>query len=176
MQITFLGTSAGQPTRARHMSAIALNLKGKRDWFLVDCAEASQHQLLRLPLSLLKLRAIFITHLHGDHCYGLPGVLASAQLSGRIEPLMLCGPKGLKEYIQALRDHTSLHLEYPLDIIEVSEGSDLWRGYGVQVTATKLSHTKMVLKSFFQSSVISYKCILIKHPHAFAIFERPIYN
>jgi len=67
MQVTMLGTSSGTPTRSRNVSAAAVNLEGKRDWVLVDCGEGTQHRLLRAPLSLLKLKAICITHMHGDH-------------------------------------------------------------------------------------------------------------
>ena len=78
MDLLFLGTSAGVPTRRRNVSALALIEDQGKDWFLVDCGEATQHQLLRTPLSAADLRAICITHVHGDHCYGLPGLLASA--------------------------------------------------------------------------------------------------
>lgn len=80
MELLFLGTSAGTPTRQRNLSALAL--REGRDWWLVDCGEATQHQLLRTPLSLQHLQALFITHVHGDHCYGLPGLLASAGMQG----------------------------------------------------------------------------------------------
>ena len=67
MEIQFLGTSSGTPTRSRNMSGIAIRTRGARHWSLVDCAEGTQHRLLRTPLSPMSLRAIFITHVHSDH-------------------------------------------------------------------------------------------------------------
>jgi ribonuclease BN (tRNA processing enzyme) len=83
VDLLFLGTSSGTPTKARNVSALALLEDTGKGWYLVDCGEATQHQVLRTPLSLHALRAIFITHVHGDHCYGLPGLLASAGMAGR---------------------------------------------------------------------------------------------
>ena len=92
MEIQFLGTSSGVPTRSRNMTAIAIRTRGARHWSLVDCAEGTQHRLLRTNLSPTSLRAIFITHLHGDHCYGLPGLLARVNhqhRNGRLGRLFL---------------------------------------------------------------------------------------
>ena len=105
MQLTFLGTSSGTPTRTRNVSGVALSIDERRDWYLIDCGEGTQHQILRTPLSLLSLRTILITHMHGDHCYGLPGLLASAELAGRTEPLTLIGPASLKPYIEVMQQH-----------------------------------------------------------------------
>jgi len=87
MQLTFLGTSSGAPTRQRNFSATAIQPERGRQWVLVDCGEAPQHQLLRTRLSPLQLQAILITHIHGDRCYGLPGLLASCQLKPTLSPV-----------------------------------------------------------------------------------------
>lgn len=139
MNITFLGTSSGAPTRQRNVSAIAIQPEWGRGWVLVDCGEATQHQLQRTRLSPLKLKAILITHIHGDHCYGLPGLLASCQLSGRTDPLILVGPASVWAYLQAVIEHTELRIEYPLEFVEVSSQLALeLREFGI--TATQLSH------------------------------------
>lgn len=93
LTLTFLGTSSGVPTRRRNMSALALQTGPGASWVLVDCGEATQHQLLRVKLSVRDLEAILITHAHGDHCYGLPGMLASAAMHGRTTPLRLIAPQ-----------------------------------------------------------------------------------
>ena len=114
MELIFLGTSSGTPTRQRNMSAVALRMRGARPWVLVDCAEGTQHRLLRAPLSLMHLQAVFITHLHGDHCYGLPGLLASAGMLGRTEPLVLVGPAPLRPMLECIMESTQLRLPYPV--------------------------------------------------------------
>ncbi|MBA4502843.1 ribonuclease Z [Marinobacterium marinum] len=139
MKITLLGTSSGTPTRQRNVSATAVQPERGKAWVLVDCGEATQHQLLRTGLSLLQLKVILITHVHGDHCYGLPGVLASCQLNGRTAPLTLVGPAAVWRYIQAVIELTELHLEYPLEFVEVSDQLQLPCG-PFDITAAVLSH------------------------------------
>lgn len=124
MEILFLGTSAGTPTRQRNMSGLALRLRGARQWVLVDCAEGTQHRILRTPLSLMSLRAVFITHLHGDHCYGLPGLLASAGMLGRSEPLTIVGPPPLRAMIEAIMAASELTLPYPLTFLSPHDLED----------------------------------------------------
>ncbi|CAM5602375.1 Ribonuclease BN [Stutzerimonas stutzeri] len=93
--LVFLGTSSGTPTPARNVTGLALQEDAGKAWYLIDCGEGTQHRLLRMPLSLHDLRAIFITHVHGDHCYGLPGLLASAGMMGRRHPLEIIAPAGI---------------------------------------------------------------------------------
>ena len=81
MKFQFLGTSAGTPTLTRNVTALAMGFDQGSDWYLFDCGEATQQQLLRSNYSLARLSRIFITHLHGDHIFGLPGLLTSRSLS-----------------------------------------------------------------------------------------------
>lgn len=115
MELFFLGTSSGVPSKGRNVSGIALCRANSKSWCLVDCGEASQHQLLHLPLSLSQLDTLLITHLHGDHCYGLPGLLASASMQGRSAPLRLVGPADLWPWLQATCTYTHLHLSFALE-------------------------------------------------------------
>ncbi|WP_432697296.1 ribonuclease Z [Marinobacterium sp. YM272] len=139
MKITFLGTSSGAPTKQRNLSATAVQPEKGKPWILIDCGEATQHQLLRTPLSAQKLEAILITHIHGDHCYGLPGLLASCQLGGRKQPLTLVGPAAVRDFIEAVISTTQLYLEYPLHFIEVSQELSV-SAAGFAISAVPLSH------------------------------------
>ncbi|NVK43556.1 MAG: MBL fold metallo-hydrolase [Oceanospirillaceae bacterium] len=140
MQLIFLGTSSGAPTRYRNVSGLALSLPGRKDWVLIDCGEGTQHRLLQLPLSPLRLRAICITHVHGDHCYGLPGLLASAALNGRVEPLTLIGPAPIHAYLQAVMATTELQLEFPVRFVDVAQLPDAFELDDFEVSAWPLSH------------------------------------
>jgi len=140
MEIIVLGTSAGVPTRQRNMSGLALRLRGARQWVLVDCAEGTQHRILRTPLSVVSLRAVFITHMHGDHCYGLPGVLASAAMSGRSEALTIVGPPPLRGMIEAIMGASQLHLPYPVLWLTPADLAAAPLLPDLAVDATALSH------------------------------------
>ena len=140
MEFQFLGTSSGTPSKTRNVSGLALRPPGSKSWYLVDCGEGTQHQLLHTPYSVIGLRAIFITHIHGDHCYGLPGLLASAGLMNRSEPLLIAGPASVERFIRAVIETTELRLPYPLEFATVEPGWTLDELPDVRVDAAPLSH------------------------------------
>ena len=114
MQVTFLGTSSGVPTRGRNVSSIALRLPQRGELWLLDCGEATQHQFLRCDLRVSQLRRIFITHMHGDHVFGLPGLLASLGLAGQCSGIDLYGPPPLQPFVESALDLSSTRVSYPL--------------------------------------------------------------
>jgi ribonuclease Z len=140
MEMQFLGTSSGTPTKSRNVSALALRSPGSGHWVLVDCGEGTQHRILHTNLSLMTLRAIFITHLHGDHCYGLPGLLASAGMLNRSETLFIVGPPPIEAFVRCVMQTTQLALPYPVQFVGLEEvaRADLLPDLRVHVTA--LSH------------------------------------
>lgn len=140
MEILFLGTSSGTPTKTRNVSAVALRLPEAGHWHLVDCGEGTQHRILHTSLSLLGLRAIFITHIHGDHCYGLPGLLASAGLLKRSAPLLIVGPAAVERFVRGVLESTSLQLPYALEFIDVEQAPVLQRLPEFEVRACAMSH------------------------------------
>ncbi|MGC3893150.1 ribonuclease Z [Pseudomonas urmiensis] len=139
MDLQFLGTSSGVPTKARNVSATAVIEASGKGWYLVDCGEGTQHQLLHTPLSMRDLRAIFITHVHGDHCYGLPGLLASAGMSGRSEPLPMILPLALHDWLRQSLAVSQTYLPFELHLQAV-ETLQHWSSAQVQVSTVELSH------------------------------------
>ncbi len=114
MELLFLGTSSGTPTKTRNVSGCVIKALNKKNWHLIDCGEGTQHQLMRTPLSLVHLESIYITHVHGDHCYGLPGLLASAGMAGRTQPLILVATKAVADWIESTQQLTQLFLPYEI--------------------------------------------------------------
>ncbi len=145
MQVTFLGTSSGIPTRARNVSAVALRLPQRAELWLFDCGEATQHQFLRSELRVSQLRRIFITHMHGDHVFGLPGLLASLGLAGSCsDGLDLYGPDPLRDYLEGVLRTSSTRIGYPLRTHRVREaahsGRVLLDDDDIQVRCAPLTH------------------------------------
>lgn len=100
MRVIFLGTSGSMPTPERGASAVAVRLG--RDLILFDCGEGTQRQMVIAGLSFHKVTLILITHLHGDHVLGLPGILQTMSLLYRKTPLIVVGPRGLYDYLQVV--------------------------------------------------------------------------
>lgn len=140
MQLTFLGTSAGKPTIERNVSALGLEFDQDNKWYLFDCGEATQHQIIRSRLYIGKLDTIFITHLHGDHYYGLPGLLASKKLDAALKPLNIYGPKGIKKFLECVMSISFEHLGYRLKIIEFeAEETFIFDKFSLKVLALEHS-------------------------------------
>ncbi|CAK7018854.1 MULTISPECIES: ribonuclease Z [Providencia] len=140
MELTFLGTSAGVPTKERNVTSMILNLVGiRKSYWLFDCGEGTQHRILNSPFKTPKIDKIFITHLHGDHIFGLPGLLCSRSMGGATEPLTLYGPKGLKQYVETVLSVSESYMTYPLNIIEIQAGQ-LFDDGELIVTAYPLDH------------------------------------
>ena len=143
MEFTFLGTSAGVPCKHRNVTSLALKPDTGKYWYMVDCGEATQHQLLHTPFSVQSLKAIFITHVHGDHCYGLPGILASASMSGRKKTLVIVGPKEIEDFVKGVQKATHLWLDFELifvDVVKAISKGDLIDFIDVKVEPFELSH------------------------------------
>ncbi|QTD41756.1 ribonuclease Z [Sporosarcina sp. Te-1] len=123
MEVIFLGTGAGMPSKQRNTSSLVINLAAEEEgYWMVDCGEATQHQLLHTTIKPRKINKIFITHLHGDHIFGLPGFLGSRSFLGGDEPLDIYGPAGLNDWLLATLRLTKTHLTYPLRVHEIEEG------------------------------------------------------
>ncbi|MDR3205928.1 MAG: ribonuclease Z [Candidatus Methanoplasma sp.] len=134
-EILFLGTGASLPSRDRSPSCVAVRLK--RDIALFDCGEGAQRQMMLSPFSFMKVACILITHMHGDHVFGLPGIIQTMSMSGRKEPLTVCGPEGIREYLDAVLSICEGNICYQLDVVEVSPGYEVeFREFSVSVFET----------------------------------------
>ncbi|PWI57911.1 ribonuclease Z [Sulfoacidibacillus thermotolerans] len=141
MQLIFLGTGAGAPTTKRNVSSTALTFDQGSEVWLFDCGEGTQQQIARSKVSLAAITHIFITHLHGDHLLGLPGLLGSRSLQARaLTPLTLIGPQGLKEFVQCVLNTTQTALGYSVVIKEVSESGSILETPLATVTVRELEH------------------------------------
>ena len=122
MEITFLGTSSGVPTRSRNVSSVALRLPQRAEVWLFDCGEGTQHQLLRSEIKTSQIKRIFVTHMHGDHTFGLMGLLASCGLAGNAQETHIYGPPGLSEYLQACAKYSYVNFGSRLQLHTVQPG------------------------------------------------------
>lgn len=140
MELVFLGTGAGMPSRRRNVSAVALNLLDEAGvYWLFDCGEGTQHQILQSPVKLSRLDKVFLSHLHGDHIYGLPGLLSSRSYQGGETPLTVYGPKGTREFIESVLRISQSRLTYEIQIEEITEGT-IVQEEAFTVEAAKLEH------------------------------------
>lgn len=116
IKVTLLGTAAHIPTLKKNHSAILINYKNEN--ILVDCGEGTQRQFRYAKLNPCKITKILISHWHGDHILGLPGLLSTLSLSGYNKTLQIYGPKGIKEKINSLFSALKFKVEYKIEIKE----------------------------------------------------------
>jgi ribonuclease Z len=120
-ELTILGSGSALPTSRRYPTAQALNVLER--FFLIDCGEGTQLQLRNARVKLGKLNTIFISHLHGDHVFGLFGLLSSFNLLGRQSGLTIYGPPDLEEMLTFFRKHFAEELQYSLSFIPLNSRS-----------------------------------------------------
>jgi len=116
-EVTILGSSSATPVYNRNPTAQLLNCNEK--FYLIDCAEGTQQQLIKFGLKASKIDYIFISHLHGDHYFGLIGLLSTMHLNGRIKPLHIYGPKAIKEILELQFKYSDTTLKYELIYFEI---------------------------------------------------------
>lgn len=123
MQITFLGTAGSWPTKERNASAIALDME--KELILLDCGEGTQRQFFQSPVSFMRVRRVFITHFHGDHFLGLPGLIQSMGLNNRTEPLDIYGPRGTREVVEMIMHLGLFTQKFPVEAHEIAPGGSV---------------------------------------------------
>ncbi|MFW9922092.1 MAG: ribonuclease Z [Candidatus Thorarchaeota archaeon] len=122
MRIVFLGTSAAVPQKNRFLTSISMQ-RDKGEILLFDCGEGTQYQLLKYNVNFQKITKIFISHLHGDHIFGIFGLLQTMKLMERESPLKIFGPPGFKNFFESIFGSTANYgSRFPIEVIEIMEG------------------------------------------------------
>ena len=137
LRVTFLGTAGAVPTTERNASGLHVNREG--DQLLFDAGEGTQRQLMRFGAGF-GASHVFVTHLHGDHVYGLPGLLETWSFNDRDEPLVIHCPRGTREDLLTLLTAVGGQPSYPLDVVEVAPGDVVHEGDGYAVRAFATDH------------------------------------
>jgi len=147
MRTLFLGTASGKPSKYRNVTSIAVIMEDM-NYILIDCGEATQHQILKSELKLSKLDSIYITHLHGDHIFGLHGLLCTLN-EIRNTPLKIYGPVGLSNYINFVRrnitNYTLIVKEYQNDYDYHNDYVIKQKNYDYHINYCEVSHSRDVM-------------------------------
>jgi len=120
MKLVFLGTSAAQPTESRAMTCICVVLE--KEILMFDAGEGAQLSFLKSKLGWNKKMKIFVTHMHGDHCVGILGLLQTMSLQNRTESIDIYGPKGIEDFLAANLKVLNFGLTFPVRIMTIKEG------------------------------------------------------
>jgi len=118
IRIVVLGSGGAVPAPDRNLTSIAMRYEG--EVYLFDCGEGTQRQMMKYGISYAKVKAIFISHLHGDHIFGIPGLVHTLKLTERKEKLFIFGPPGTKERIEGL-------MGGEMNLVEVVEVDEKWK-------------------------------------------------
>lgn len=147
MKIIFLGTAGSIPTLSRGLSAIIL--KRKNEQIMFDCGEGTQRQILKTKTGFHKKMKILISHLHGDHVLGLPGLLQTMALMNRQKKIEIYGPSGIKQFMECSKEILKFGLTFPVDLIEIFDSGIVCDEKEYYIEAIKSSHSETSLSYGF---------------------------
>jgi len=139
LRIIFLGTSASVPTDDRSLPSIIIQREG--DILMFDCGEGTQRQMIRAGIGLNRKMIVFITHMHGDHILGLPGMIQTMSLLGRDKPLQIYGPSGIRDFMEAIIRTVRFWLSFPIMVNEVDLEGTVYKGEDYEVQAVFAEHS-----------------------------------
>jgi len=147
MKLVFLGTSAAQPTEKRGLSCICLEREG--EILMFDAGESTQISYMKSGLGWNKKMKIFVTHLHGDHCVGILGLLQTMSMQNRTESLEIFGPKGIDEFLAANIKILNFGLSFSILITIVNEGT-IYENNKFLIHAAKANHSITAFSYLFE--------------------------
>jgi ribonuclease Z len=138
IRVIFLGTAGSVPTQARSLPAVLL--KRQNEQLMFDCGEGVQRQMIKAKVGLHKKMKIFISHMHGDHVLGLPGLLQTMALMDRQRKLEIYGPEGIKQFLEWVRESLQFGLTFPVEIHEVYDVGVICEEKDYAVEAARSNH------------------------------------
>ncbi len=147
MKLVFLGTSAAQPTENRGLSCICLERDG--EILMFDAGEASQVSFMKSGLGWNKKMKLFVTHMHGDHCVGILGLLQTMSMQNRTETLEIFGPNGIEEFIGANIKILNFGLSFPVLITTIKEGK-IYEDEKFSIYVCKANHSIPAFSYLFE--------------------------
>ena len=139
IRVVFLGTSGSVPTLKRSLPSVVVQCP--RQLWMFDCGENTQRQMMQAKVSFHKKLKVFLTHLHGDHVLGLPGVLQTMALMDRKEPVAVYGPPGIKDFLVCTKETLNFGLTFPVEISEILSEGTILDGEDYTLTAIKSNHS-----------------------------------
>jgi ribonuclease Z len=165
--LTIIGCGSALPMHGRHPSAQVLQYD--EQIFLIDCGESTQMRLRSAGIRPFRIKLILISHLHGDHFFGLPGLLSSFSHLHRTEELIIFGPVGIKALLEEIKKYTELKISYPLNIIELAPNgiTKIWSSGNLEILTFPLDHRIMCNGYLFReiSPVVKLKKEKIEKLH-----------
>jgi ribonuclease Z len=138
LNVVFLGTAGSVPTSMRGLPAIAI--QRKNELILFDCGEGVQRQMIQAKIGFHRKTKIFITHMHGDHVLGLPGLMQTMALLNRKQKLELYGPVGIKAFIKCVQDTVQSIITFPIEITEMKKEGVVCQEQEYRVSCTETDH------------------------------------
>jgi ribonuclease Z len=138
IRVVFLGTGAAVPTANRSLPAVLMQRGNEQ--FMFDCGEAVQRQMIRAKVGLHKKMKIFITHMHGDHVLGLPGLLQTMALMDRTKPVEVYAPAGLAHFLDCMRETLQFQLTFEVKVFEVTDSGVICDEEEYCVEAARSNH------------------------------------
>jgi ribonuclease Z len=138
LRVIFMGTAGSVPTPERSLPAVLI--KRQNEQVMFDCGEGVQRQMIKAKAGFHKKTKIFISHMHGDHVLGLPGLMQTMALMNRQKKLEIYGPEGIKQFLDCMRETLQFGLTFPVEIHEVCDAGIVCEEKDYSVEAAKSNH------------------------------------
>jgi ribonuclease Z len=138
MRLVFLGTSGSVPTPRRNLPAIAIRRKG--ELIFLDCGEGTQRQMMGASLGFPKTIRIFLSHLHPDHVWGIPGLIHTLTMQDYQGKLQLYGPPGVENYLRSTMKAVNFHPTFPVEVQTIEGEGNILTGEDYRIQSTPADH------------------------------------